>query len=742
MKTNKVLVSFIFISVVVISLSHMLIGASETNPQILSGNGETVLLSGGYSVSSISLTPGSDASKLNFTWYSSQNVASIVQIAKKSDMQGENFPVETAQTFTGAATVAEADYPSNSTSSNKVTAYNLQENTEYVYRLGDGTNWSDIYYYKTYSTDEYSFIFVADPQIGASGVPSNSEQWINTITTALDYFPDTSFMVSAGDQVETATSEYHYFGYLAPPQMKNISIATVPGNHDNSGNYINHFNNPNHSPDLGTTAAGGNYYYTYGNTLFMMLNSNSTSTAEHKSFMQNAIAQNPDATWRIVVMHHSIYSSGPHSVTSAIQNRRSTLFPVMDELGIDVVLAGHDHAYTRTYQMIGNEPQKNQFISSNGDVLNPTGTLYITGNSASGSKYYSLNTSVQELYSAVRSQVRVPTFSNVTVTENSFEITTYRTDTMDVLDTYKICKGVSAEEIFSQTKDYLGFNVLSTENINRVTNDLTLPSNYLNVQIEWHSSHPDVIGTDGKVNRPSFEETDQLVTLTAIMSIDNSTDTKDFKINVKKEMGNDVSVSVNNLTGEITVEGDYGFGGEDQVSILVTNSEDEIVYIYHDSRSYDGFFEFKFFVKDDYANNELIVKVSSMNRENDEPFETQFYLYILETEITIEKISFFNTEGQTVDALTPSQELVVEAEISNNTEEAMDISLVAALYTSDGTLVKCVVTTETLAGESVGNPVELIIDLPNDVGDGHYLKVFTWNSTDTMRPLETKTMFP
>ena len=58
-------------------------------------------------------------------------------------------------------------------------------------------------------------------------------------------------------------------------------------------------------------------------------------------------------------------------------------------------------------------------------VTNPQGTLYMTANSASGSKYYEL-ISAQQDYIANRSQNWLPSYSIINMTENSFKITTYQ----------------------------------------------------------------------------------------------------------------------------------------------------------------------------------------------------------------------------------------------------------------------------------------------------------------------------
>ena len=58
-------------------------------------------------------------------------------------------------------------------------------------------------------------------------------------------------------------------------------------------------------------------------------------------------------------------------------------------------------------------------------VTDPQGTLYMTANSASGSKYYEL-LSTQQDYIAARSQNWLPSYSVITMTADSFSIDTYQ----------------------------------------------------------------------------------------------------------------------------------------------------------------------------------------------------------------------------------------------------------------------------------------------------------------------------
>ena len=92
--------------------------------------------------------------------------------------------------------------------------------------------------------------------------------------------------------------------------LAGLPVATTIGNHDSlNPDYMYHFNNPN-ATEYGATQAGGDYYYSYGNGLFIVLNTNNYNVAEHEQAIQEAIASDPNAAWRIVTIHQDIYGSG------------------------------------------------------------------------------------------------------------------------------------------------------------------------------------------------------------------------------------------------------------------------------------------------------------------------------------------------------------------------------------------------------------------------------------------------
>ena len=305
------------------------------------------------------------------------------------------------------------------------------------------------YTYKTHSFSDYQAVLVGDPQIGASGsngqgtqddtdIAVNTYAWNKTLQKALGaggIAENASFILSAGDQIDYSSSgtngsgeiirEQEYAGFLYPDVLRSTPLATTIGNHESMvDDYSLHYNNPNAST-LGSTESGGDYYYSYGDTLFISLNSNSRNVEEHRQLMKEAVASHEDAKWKVVLFHHDIYGSGsPHSDVDGA-NLRILFAPLMDEFNIDLCLTGHDHSYARTYQILDGKVIETDGVSENASkAYNPEGTLYIAAGSASGSKFYTLNT-VKQYYIAERSNTPEPTFSTIDFSGDSLTIKTY-----------------------------------------------------------------------------------------------------------------------------------------------------------------------------------------------------------------------------------------------------------------------------------------------------------------------------
>lgn len=448
----------------------------------------------------IALTPGENATKMNFAWYC---VTEEIPKIKLMDSQGRVIQeVQGQQNLANKETITENDNVITLIP-NKVTVSGLAENTSYQYQYYLDGAWSDTYTFETKSTENFSVMYVGDPQIGASvGQDDNSKEyhamndaynWNHTLSSALSAHSNVSFILSAGDQInQTSVSkdadkleqQIEYAGFLSSPLLRSMPVATTIGNHDSkSVNYSNHFNNPNTATSVATTEgktdAGTDYYFTYGNTLFVSIDTNNYNCATHENVIKEAVEANPDATWRVLMFHQDIYGSGyDHSDSDGIV-LRTQLTPIIDKYDFDAVLQGHDHTYSRTYQLSSDGQTHSSYqsapktntddfsaylgdnacyniltnIENKNNVVNPEGTVYFEANSATGSKYYQL-IGTQQNYIAARSQSWRPTYSVIDFTETTLTVKTYdaATNTELVADgniktSYTNVKSVEKEDL-------------------------------------------------------------------------------------------------------------------------------------------------------------------------------------------------------------------------------------------------------------------------------------------------------
>lgn len=448
----------------------------------------------------IALTPGENATKMNFAWYC---VTEEIPKIKLMDSQGRVIQeVQGQQNLANKETITENDNVITLIP-NKVTVSGLAENTSYQYQYYLDGAWSDTYTFETKSTENFSVMYVGDPQIGASvGQDDNSKEyhamndaynWNHTLSSALSAHSNVSFILSAGDQInQTSVSkdadkleqQIEYAGFLSSPLLRSMPVATTIGNHDSkSVNYSNHFNNPNTATSVATTEgktdAGTDYYFTYGNTLFVSIDTNNYNCATHENVIKEAVEANPDATWRVLMFHQDIYGSGyDHSDSDGIV-LRTQLTPIIDKYDFDAVLQGHDHTYSRTYQLSSDGQTHSSYqsapktntddfsaylgdnacyniltnIENKNNVVNPEGTVYFEANSATGSKYYQL-IGTQQNYIAARRQSWRPTYSVIDFTETTLTVKTYdaATNTELVADgniktSYTIVKSVEKEDL-------------------------------------------------------------------------------------------------------------------------------------------------------------------------------------------------------------------------------------------------------------------------------------------------------
>ena len=357
--------------------------------------GAAVASAADNSVKNVSCTMyGDGETGRGFCWFTTGKAGTDLQLVKTDDFDGS---FANAKSYSGTQNLYRKQY------SHQVAVTDLLPGTSYTYRVGDAAAnvWSDAKSFVTDNGDEaFKFITIADVQASSN---ENFAHAALTLKGALSVMPDAEFTVNLGDYVNDNTND-EWDWYFSNFAFANDILTQVPvaGNHD--GNITNKFNtncfkNTFCLDQSKNESIEGVYYsFDYGNAHFAVLNTNDMypmSQAQRNWLINDMSAS--DAQWKIIFAHRSFYSAGKNINKPDTIIMRNVLLPIIDQLDIDMVYAGHDHMYLRTNQVKGDAlVEGTTYVDEiyNGEkvtfAVNPEGTVY-TLPSTAGTKRYTVN---------------------------------------------------------------------------------------------------------------------------------------------------------------------------------------------------------------------------------------------------------------------------------------------------------------------------------------------------------------
>jgi hypothetical protein len=260
----------------------------------------------------------------------------------------------------------------------------------YLYRVREGTRTVIEGYFATRKPRGTPIKFVAfgDNSYGDPGQRAVAWQ-------AHQSHPD--FVMNTGDNVYESGLDSEYIRYFFPiynadvgspqtgaPLLRSVPFYTVLANHDVHGKdaaghpacdfvkapdalgYYTAMHLPRNGPSappqptplIGATdgfrACAGDRYprmqsysFDYGDAHFLCLDSNvyvDPTSPGWAEFIEQDLTHT-DAIWKIVVYHHAAFNVGKSHYS---EQQMRVLSPLFERLGVQLVLAGHEHVYQRT----------------------------------------------------------------------------------------------------------------------------------------------------------------------------------------------------------------------------------------------------------------------------------------------------------------------------------------------------------------------------------------------------------
>lgn len=245
--------------------------------------------------------------------------------------------------------------------SNKVTLTGLEPGTTYYYQVGDGTRWSDTQSFKMPAADAKAtnFFILGDIQSSDTSKLAHVLDVLKTSETAYD------FALQTGDAIDNVT-EYvknwrPFLNTVNSDKLDGVDLIHVLGNHEYYGDAEGKISGAIY--DLPASAQNSWYKMEYGKVCVVVVN-NGTKLSEALADIAENLTTN--CIWKVLVAHEPIY--GTKSVSATPEILKS-----IEKAGFDFVFGGDDHAYARTYPMIGGEKQEEN--SRNGVVYFVCGDL-------------------------------------------------------------------------------------------------------------------------------------------------------------------------------------------------------------------------------------------------------------------------------------------------------------------------------------------------------------------------------
>lgn len=296
--------------------------------------------------------------------------------------------------------------------SNKVSLAGLEPGATYYYQVGDGETWSDTQSFKmpAAGAESTNFFILGDIQSSDTANLSHVLKVLASDETVYD------FAIQTGDAIDNVT-EYvknwrPFLNTVNSKTLSGVDMIHVMGNHEYYGDADGEISNAIY--DLPVSTQNSWYKMEYGKVCVVAIN-NGTKLAETLA----DIAENltTDCIWKVLVAHEPIYGTESVSATPEILTS-------IEKAGFDFVFGGDDHAYARTYPMIGGVAQAE---NSRGGVV-----YYVCGDLSGKSNEFHER---EEYVKAIPHNDYIGMYLTVEATEETFTVKAVKYDGTE-LDSY------------------------------------------------------------------------------------------------------------------------------------------------------------------------------------------------------------------------------------------------------------------------------------------------------------------
>lgn len=330
-------------------------------------------------------------------------------------------------------------YPYETGVLHEATLRGLKPNTRYFYRVVTTSNGlaetHRPYSFRTAPDKVEDFTFVA---LGDHGTSEMSRKNIECMVKENPAFGLVLGDLSYANGKQPVWDEWFQ---LIEPFTRAFPLMTALGNHENEGKELNDEAN-RYSAYLSRFAMPApetRYQFDYAGARFVSFNSDDYQNVEQLQWFEKTLKEarsvgngrRPVPRWLIVFQHHPLYSSNVRRLNN--MGLINTVRKLFDDYKVDLVLAGHNHNYERTYPLRDIHPT----TSEKSQYRQGEGVIFVT--SGGGGKSLYDFTPEQPAFTACRE--KVSHYLRVKVSASALTVEAVRTEDGAVIERFGVNRG-------------------------------------------------------------------------------------------------------------------------------------------------------------------------------------------------------------------------------------------------------------------------------------------------------------
>jgi uncharacterized protein (TIGR03437 family) len=292
------------------------------------------------------------ANRVTIVWSTRENVSAYVQYSTDASYSqtaaAAAHPLDVSQTDMGFTFY---QYRAELTGLTPGTAYNYQ-----VIAGGQNLTPEPDHRFSTPAAGPFTFLAFGDSGDGSSHQLSVALQLVKEQPNLVLHLGDIAYQSGTFNEFTANYFEYYY------TMMRRACFFPIAGNHEYYTQNAFPFLALSAPPDNGVPEDRGRYYsFDWGNAHFVGLDANlldvpfAAAQARMLAWLESDLAST-QAQWKIVFWHQTPYPISQHVTDPIDISARALFVPILERHGVQLVLTGHEHIYTRSKPLRGGVP--------------------------------------------------------------------------------------------------------------------------------------------------------------------------------------------------------------------------------------------------------------------------------------------------------------------------------------------------------------------------------------------------